>query len=105
VNLRRVPLERDLTCPRCGLNCLHQDVVEIFNRDEDSELGFHITVDLNAVAMDQDLSGNPSPRRQGMRIVFACEQCDQDGGSCVPRPLSLCISQHKGSTDVWWEFQ
>lgn len=80
-----------LHCPRCGEDYLHQGRVDVFMRDyEDSQTGTHVTVSGSSGAMDQDLTGNPSPRGQGLRIALECESCGPIG--------YLNIYQHKGCT-------
>lgn len=90
----------ELLCPCCGENHLHQGVVEVYSRDtEDAPSRVAVIVE------DGDLfcgpekpvlaHGNPSSRRQGLRIGFWCEICDKQP--------SLTIAQHKGVTYVAWE--
>jgi len=88
-----------LRCPRCrgDFDHLHQGRVEVFERREDAERVCRTTVDRKTTDLDylpNDESGNPSSRRQGLRIHFECEGCG-DG-------LILNIGQHKGQTLVDW---
>ena len=93
-NIRLDPyVEHVLMCPVCGGNNLHQESTEIFERSEDAETGLHVRATRDDVAVSTDISGNPSLRRQGMSIGFACE------GGCS---LILNIYQHKGCTYVSW---
>ena len=80
-----------LRCPVCGGEYLHQGNTEIFNRShEDSTEGLHVTVDGQKLQIDHNQSGNPSLRRDGIRIDLWCEFCDSSS--------SLTIVQHKGNT-------
>lgn len=80
----------ELTCPNCKNNNLHQERIEVFDREEDADTGIHTTVDKGKVLVDNDLTGNPSRRRQGLSIFFRCEHCD-----AMPK---LSVYQHKGCT-------
>ena|SRR5215831_17348720 len=81
-----------LECPHCGQDYLHQGKVEIFNRDEDAEEGFHVVVKGRSVEVDENLTGNPSLRRQGIKIHMECENCEAE--------VTLNILQHKGQTHI-----
>lgn len=81
-----------LKCPCCRDVFLHHHTVEVFDRREDAARGQHVTVLGGRVGVDDDLTGNPSPRRSGLRIEFFCE-------SCGAEPV-LTVAQHKGSTRV-----
>lgn len=98
-----------LSCPECGEPYLHHLGIELFNRKEDSGDGLHISAsvsddfyfnqveefkyDENIIKVDSDLSRNPSLRRGGIIIKFACDHCG---------PHELTISQHKGLTLMEW---
>jgi hypothetical protein len=82
--------ESQLHCPDCGEPQLHQEAVEVFDRSEDAIAGAHVVVNGDSVTVDRDVSRNPSPRRQGLRIALHCESCGPVG--------YLEIYQHKGST-------
>jgi len=85
-----------LYCPRCGEMNLHQDIVSVFNRnEEDSETGLKAIVSRSGVNIKTDQRGNPSSRRDGMIIHFWCEHCPG-------HILRLSIYQHKGTTYVDW---
>jgi hypothetical protein len=82
-----------LVCPGCGDHNLHQCVVEVFNRyQEDNPSGLHVVINDQALSRDVEMDGNPSARRDGMYIYFACEHC--------PGIVRLSIAQHKGNTLV-----
>jgi hypothetical protein len=83
-----------LTCPSCGYTYMHHVGVEVFDRDrEDSETGLHLSVEPGGVVrMDTKQAGNPSSRRDGVRIYLWCEGC--------PEKSVLTIAQHKGLTLV-----
>ena len=97
-----------LLCPVCLKNYpdgegtwLHQEGVEVFFREEDSDKGIHgyIADTGSFLAVDGDCgrdSRNPSTRRDGLIIYFSCEWCS---------PLytfELRIAQHKGVTMMEW---
>lgn len=82
--------------PGCGDEAyLHQGGVTVFNRSEDNDEGMRAIVDFDGVRISQDLAGNPSSRRHGLKIRFACEICG--------RLADLAIAQHKGQTEVSWQ--
>ena len=64
----------------------------MFERTKDEAKGLHILVELRNAVIDQNLSGNPSARRDGLRVQFRCE-------GCLATPV-LTIAQHKGQTHV-----
>ena len=88
-----------LRCPRgcaCGSN-LHHGKVEVFHRAEDDERVLVTSIDgrtAKAHLVPNAGSGNPSSRRNGIRVHFWCEQCG-DG-------LIFTLAQHKGSTLISW---
>ena len=91
----------DMVCPRCGNDYLHHQSVTSFDRIEDSPVVLETTVSRGEAKMkmaDSSTSRNPSSRRDGLEIVFMCEACEEG------RTLSLFISQHKGQTEMFWEY-
>jgi hypothetical protein len=80
----------ELECPNCKGMYLHHEAVRVFECGEDEKDGLHVTIRDGEVAVDRNLSGNPSKRRHGLSIHFGCEMCDA-------KPI-LTIAQHKGST-------
>lgn len=84
-----------MCCPSCGLQYLHHERVEVFEREEDEVDGLHVTVKADSVSVDRLLTGNPSNRRNGIKIHFRCE-------TCTATPI-LSISQHKGATYMTFE--
>jgi len=84
-----------LLCPRCGGDYLHHREVEVFERREDEDQGLHILVEGKMVKVDTVLLGNPSSRRNGLRVWFYCENCQ-----CLP---IMVFEQHKGQTFVHME--
>ncbi len=84
-----------LCCSHCSDTHLHQFRVETFERNEDSDDGIHTTIESMKTVVDNNLSGNPSTRRQGLKIMFRCEQCNETS--------TLRIYQHKGQTFFEWE--
>lgn len=86
-----------LNCPACNGECLHQERVTAYFRNEDSDVGMVADIDRETVRADANgdcIRGNPSARRDGIVISFSCETCD-----VMPR---LAIIQHKGTTYFEW---
>ena len=86
-----------LNCPNCNGETLHQESVNVYFRDEDSDVGVVAEVDRDTVSVNTKgdcVKGNPSARRDGVVINFRCECCD-----VIPR---LAIIQHKGTTYFEW---
>jgi DNA-directed RNA polymerase subunit M/transcription elongation factor TFIIS len=81
-----------LNCSLCGGENVHQQDVEVFIREEDANKGLHVSItsEPQSFKVDENMNDNPSPRRQGLKIKFWCEQC---GTSSY-----LYILQHKGET-------
>ena len=90
----------DLLCPRCGADNLHHGDVEVFDRSEDEEQILKTVAtghSAQLTSVPNAGSGNPSARRHGLRIGFSCEQCGDE-------PMYLTIAQHKGSTEIGWQY-
>lgn len=86
-----------LACPKCGGDNLHHNSVAVYERDEDNLITTVAELGNNQVHIHQKpsiLSGNPSPRRDGVVIGFSCENCDIS--------FELAIIQHKGTTFFEW---
>lgn len=79
-------------CPFCGYMFIHHGKVEVFGRNEDDNSPNHVTIERYNVTVDRSNSGNPSSRREGVRIQLWCEQCK--------RIHYMEISQHKGVTFI-----
>lgn len=94
-----------LLCPNCGEINLHQGQVEIWDRIEDDTKGLHVVAAQMEIQEDDDMAGNPSPRRSGLSIEFACEHCsyDEKTSSLDGKVFTLNIIQHKGSTYLEWK--
>ena len=86
-----------LHCPSCDGYYLHQGRTEIFNRDEDAPEGTHVVIEGDDVQTNRNLAGNPSGRRHGLTIHFACELCTAD--------VQMHVYQHKGNTFIGMEYQ
>lgn len=87
-------------CGNCGHEHTHQEAVEVFDRNgEDSEKGRHVLVNARKeVHIDDNVEhGNPSDRRDGLKIYLTCEHC--------PYVSILKIWQHKGNTFIDTEVQ
>ena len=85
-----------LLCPKCGGRHVSHSNIELFQREEDAEKGLYVRVINRKVIVDDNvantLNKNPSERRSGMNIHFACEDC---GSHSI-----LSIAQHKGETFI-----
>lgn len=81
-------------CPNCGGENLHQRDKGIYHREEDSKTGLRVLVssEPRTFINDDCMDCNPSPRRNGLRIDFWCENCDMIS--------ELQIIQHKGTEFV-----
>jgi hypothetical protein len=83
-------MDGDLLCPECGGFYLHHSTVTVFTRSEEDAESVTMIVGLPVFAnLD-----NPSKRRDGVAIRFACEGCEFEG--------ELTIAQVKGYTNVEW---
>jgi len=95
INIESTPYGfSSLACPSCGEPTLHHGEVEVFIRtNEDSQTGRHIMVKQNGwVDTDDNISLNPSERRDGVLIHLSCEGCSNKS--------VLAIVQHKGETQL-----
>jgi len=98
--MNRIKLAEDpdnesiLLCPDCGCSLLHHGKVEVFDCGEDEEEGNHVIVDGDDITVNRSLLGNPSPRRQGLKINFRCEKCND--------VKVFVLRQHKGNTFLSW---
>jgi len=88
-------------CPNCKGGYLHQGAVFVYERaSEDAKDITRISISENGTCVstekipDKD-SGNPSARRNGIKIQFWCEGCGDLN-------QMLCIYQHKGATFIEW---
>ena len=83
-------------CTYCGSEGLHQERVITFNRSEDQvENIVSIDQETGEVSYDEKNYKNPSPRRQGLTIIFRCEFC---AGLTLMK-----VWQHKGETKLAFE--
>jgi len=82
-----------LKCPGCGGDYLHHGEVEVHGRPWEDGASYPWVVRGNQVELD-DRRQSPSPRRDGVRIHFDCEGCEQLS--------ALELWQHKGTTYVRW---
>lgn len=83
-------LPSHIACPKCGIDCTHPRSLEIFARPED---GHETSIAIDLIDGQQGLvsTSNPSPRRQGFRLLCRCEAgCD----------FELVMIQHKGFTSI-----
>ncbi len=75
-----------LKCGNCGGSYIRHLRVDVYERHDDATSGLHVIVSNGRASFDHDLTGNPSERREGMTITFACEMC--------PEKSILSIAQH-----------
>ena len=84
-------------CAGCGELNLHAFRVQVFERrQEDAEDGRVVEVMYGKpIDTRNDAEhGNPSGRRNGIRIYFSCE--------CCPHISVLALYQHKGTEYMTW---
>jgi len=94
----------ELYCPVCQGPNIHQGRVAVFQRGEDGVKTFQTIVSgekADVAVVDSSQCANPSSRRQGLRIEFDCENCHSREPNTF---IALTISQHKGFTELSWEF-
>ena len=99
--------DNQLLCPVCKSNNLHHCEVEVFHRREDAEQVRVTHVeggDVTHYEIANDVSGNPSSRRSGLRVKFYCEHCHGDPKHADGPLFSLNILQHKGTTFLSWDY-
>lgn len=92
------PKDAGLKCPYCGeSNGLHHHFIETYCCHDDANKGQRLSIDVNKglQRLDDDMTGNPSVRRQGISIHFWCEF------GCPDAVLNLI--QHKGVTYLQWK--
>ena len=102
----KIMIDQDvLACPNCSPNeatgddFLHHFAVTVYRRSEEDAPTEEINIEDAAPCYQREpdawpppAMGNPSWRRDGIRIWLECELCN--GVSC------LCIWQHKGHTFI-----
>ena len=93
--MRNINLSSDtLLCPCCNKgDYLHHDIVEIFERREDSGHCLHtLSKGGRTITKISAGRGNPSMRRHGVAIGFFCEHCGVRS--------KMTVAQEKGQTLV-----
>lgn len=80
-----------ITCPICAYDYTHQGAIEVFERSEDAQNGNHVKILNDDIEVNRNLTGNPSPRRQGVTLDMVCE---------LEHKFKLNIYQHKGQTFI-----
>jgi hypothetical protein len=88
-------IDEGLCCPHCHFNYLHHSKIEVFGREEDAVMGLHSVITRQDITTNHSMKGNPSQRRDGIKIYFWCEGCSIFS--------ILEIIQHKGMTYVRWQ--
>ncbi len=92
---QRAGPEPQLACPKCGdEGYMHHGEVTVYERREDATKGLRIRIHGENVTIDTTQAGNPSFRRDGLRISFYCENCGDT--------FNLSLAQHKGQTLGFW---
>ena len=90
--------DEPIECNTCGGTNLHQVIVNSYFRNEDDDFVKRtISIKGNFAASKyckNENSGNPSPRRSGLTVLFICETCEEF--------QELDVYQHKGSTHIKW---
>ena len=86
-----------IKCPICGSEWSHHGMVECYERDtEDSLTGVSIKINPElGVLVGRHMDGNPSGRRNGIKIQIEGESCGHI--------FYLIVAQHKGQTRVYVE--
>lgn len=82
-----------IPCAYCGSENLHHYEVQVFQRHkEDSPEGTltEVEEDMVATYTNHSMEDNPSGRRNGVRILCDCENCEE--------LTEIRILQHKGCT-------
>ena len=85
-------MQETLTCAGCGGEWLHHFRIEVYQRVTEDGAGLRCTIDDDGTSKwrRDDMTNNPSSRRDGVRIILRCELCDAI--------TALTIRQHKGQT-------
>ena len=82
-----------LKCFHCGFEYTHVCGIAWYRRGEDEDQCSTVIAGFeNCEVVKTDNSNNPSGRRDGLRIIYNCENCGDFS--------SLSIAQHKGNTFI-----
>jgi predicted nucleic-acid-binding Zn-ribbon protein len=92
-------IDSRLVCPKCGNENLHQGQVDVFVRIKEDAPDHAIRINTDGAIHVGTAEDNPSSRRNGLAILFTCEQCHFS----EERPFRLTIYQHKGETFIEWD--
>ena len=105
--MKNLKVSNRFGCPHCGFDSMHQSQVQLYCRTEGidartkRECNVLIVTSMYDGMVSQSSNAeefdefNPSSRRQGMRVIFNCENCDNHP--------SWVMFQHKGATITGWE--
>jgi hypothetical protein len=99
-----------LACPHCHEGNLHHRHVTVYDRDEDDDNTYVVSIDrqrtpepnsdwypeITVQHLPSNYTENPSSRRNGLSIAFECEHCYA--------VLELTITQHKGASLMSWRY-
>jgi hypothetical protein len=78
-------------CPCCESEFLHQQEVMVYERNEDENTVIETHATRGRTTKRRTAgTDNPSPRRQGLRVIYWCEQCETTS--------AYTSFQHKGNT-------
>ena len=88
-------VEDTIKCAGCDdPHGLHHYRIDVYERSEDAKRGLRVTIQDMCLSTSINgvdyCGGNPSCRRDGIRILAWCELC--------PATTAIEISQHKGAT-------
>ncbi len=81
-------------CPSCGNDSTHHGKIEIFEHSSDDYKTHGLTTIVEGLdtTVQWGTEGNPSARRNGLRIHGWCESCD--------KLFAIELHQHKGQTFI-----
>lgn len=86
-------MDQILQCPKCQSTYTTVIGVEYFHRILPN--GIRVAIAKMIVNVDDNMTNNPSPRRDAVIIRIECEECQQ----CY----AIRYIQHKGQTFIEWE--
>lgn len=96
-NFMKINNQNELLCAACGYNYTHLISIEAFERAEDAVSGLHVIIEGQSAITNTALDGNPSDRRDAVRLTYSCEGCD--------KLTVISFIQHKGNTFVEYGIQ
>ena len=102
-----------LLCPECKGHNLHHIAVVVFDRPDNEKAHMVTSVQRGRISTAiTDGTGNPSSERQGVVVMFTCENCHDPIGQGIAEghlteadrlpPFEMTIAQHEGCTIIGW---